>query len=419
MSGDSRGKRTALPYNVLVWLAAALFSTGIDGYVLTGLLPAIASSLHVTDAAAGQLVTVFALTSGLGAPVLGAATSGRDQRRSILLALAAFVLGNVVTALAMTYPTALAGRIVAALGACLLTATISGYVIHVAPEHQRGRALSFVLGGWMAATALGVPVGLILGQASWRLPLIMVGAVGTIAFVGILAKLPHLTLERGTTRERLRPLHQPSLVAGLVITTGILCASYACFTYSVLILGPNLGSGFVIVLVMFGYGLASMLGNAITGRLADRYSPARVLTVILLGLFCVAIVGSVVFSRPAGPAGAALGLFWFLAAGVGNGGAAVPQQARLAAMAPHSATVVMALNGSAISLGAALGGALGGLALAVDIRPGSLPLIAAAVLAATFALHLAVFAVERRTEPVRTGEGARETGEQRSCSSKR
>ncbi|HEY5223859.1 MAG TPA: MFS transporter [Microbacteriaceae bacterium] len=395
MSSDSRRTRTVLPYNVLVWLAVALFSTGIDGYVLTGLLPTIATSLHVGDAAAGQLVTVFALTSAIGAPLLGAVTSGWEQRRSILLALAVFVAGNLVTALAPTYAIALAGRIVAALGACLLAATISGYVIHVAPEHQRGRALSFVLGGWMTATALGVPVGLMLGQSSWRLPLIMVAAVGSVAFVGILVKLPRLRLAHRTIRERIRPLRQPRLVAGLLVTTGILCASYTCFTYSVLILERSLGSGWVIVLVMFGYGLASMLGNMVSGGLADRYPPGRVLTLTLLGLLCVGVVGVVAFALPAGPNVAVLGLIWFLAAGIGNGGAAVPQQARLAAMAPHSASVVMALNGSAISLGAALGGALGGLALTAGVRPGGLPIVAVAVLVATLALHVSVAVVER------------------------
>src|SRR5690606_37016665 len=129
---------------------------------------------------AGQLVTVFALTSALAGPLLGALTSGREQRATILAALAAFVAGNVVTALAPGLGPALAGRILAALGASILGAAVTGYVVHLVPERQRGRALSFVLGGWMTATALGVPVGLLLGRSSWRLPLLLVAAVGIL-----------------------------------------------------------------------------------------------------------------------------------------------------------------------------------------------------------------------------------------------
>src|SRR5699024_7781930 len=110
----------------LIWLAVATFTTGIDGYVLAGLLPDIASDLEVSAAAAGQLVAVFALTSAVAGPILGATTSGWEQRRTILAALTTFVLGNLVNALAPTYAIALGGRVVAALGGCLLGAAVTG-----------------------------------------------------------------------------------------------------------------------------------------------------------------------------------------------------------------------------------------------------------------------------------------------------
>lgn len=367
-----------------------MFSTGIDGYVLAGLLPAIAADLGVTDAAAGQLVSVFALTSAVAAPLLGAATSGWERRKTIALSLAGFVAGNVVVGIAPGYPVALGGRVVAALGASLLNAAITGYVIHLAPQRHRGKALSFVLGGWMAATALGVPVGLLLGQSSWRFPLIMVAAVGTVALLGIWIRLPRLRLPAGTLAERLRPLRQPSLVAGLLVTTGILCASYTCFTYAVLILKPSHPVGWLIIVIMFGYGLASMLGNAATGRLVDRFTPVRVLTVILVGLALNSVFGAVSLTVAPVSVAAVLGLVWFFLAGVGNGGGGVPQQARLAAMAPASAAIVMALNSSAITLGSALGGGLGGLALTAHVPAPGLPAVAAVILAITLGLHLLV-----------------------------
>jgi DHA1 family inner membrane transport protein len=250
-----------------------------------------------------------------------------------------------------------------------------------------GYVLAFVLGGWMTATALGVPVGLALGQSSWRFPMILVSVVGTIALAGILLKLPRLHLPARTLAERLRPLGQPRLPAGLLVTTGILCSSYTCFTYATLILGSAFPAEWMIIVIMFGYGLASMLGNAVTGRLADRFTPLPVLSVILTGLLLNSLFG--VLASAFGVLGVA-GLAWFFAAGIGNGGAAVPQQARLAALAPDSAPIVMALNGSAISLGAALGSALGGAALAAGSSPYGLLTVAATILAITLALHQVV-----------------------------
>ena len=379
-----------MSYRPLLWLAVALFSTGIDGYVLAGLLPAIAADLRVSAAAAGQLMSVFALTAALAGPVLGTVTSRWERRTTIALSLAVFIVGNLIVGLATLYSVAIAGRVVAALGACLLNAAVTGYAIALTPERHRGKALSFVLGGWMAATALGVPIGLVIGQSSWRFPMIMVAVVGTVALVGILLKLPKLHLPGGTLVDRLRPLRQPRLLAGLLVTTGILCSSYACFTYATLILGPHFHAEWMMITIMFGYGVASMLGNAVTGRLTDRFSAIRVLTVVISGLLLNAIVGMVALSLFPLTLAAVCGLLWFFTAGVGNGGAAVPQQARLASMAPDSATIVIALNGSAISLGSALGSGLGGAALAAGSAADSLLGVSAVILAITVTLHLIV-----------------------------
>ncbi|WP_405071808.1 MFS transporter [Kribbella sp. NBC_01510] len=377
-------------YRPLVWLAVATFSMGIDGYVLAGLLPAIAGDLRVSTAAAGQLMTIFALTAALAGPVLSTVTSRWERRTTIVLALGVFVLGNLIVGLAQNYPIALSGRVVAALGGSLLNAAVLGYVIAMTPVQHHGKALSFVLGGWMVATALGVPVGLVIGQSSWRFPLIMVAVVGSIALVGIMIGLPRLHLPAASLADRLRPLGQPRLLAALLVTTGILCSSYTCFTYAVLILGPHLGADWMIIAVMFGYGVASMVGNAVTGRLTDRFTPVRVLTVVLTGLLLNSVLGMTGLMLSPAVLVTVLGLLWFFLAGVGNGGAAVPQQARLGALAPASAAIVMALNGSAISLGSALGSGLGGVALTTGLPPNGLLGVASVVLAITVTLHLIV-----------------------------
>lgn len=372
-----------------MWLAVATFSMGIDGYVLAGLLPQIADDLSVGPAAAGQLMAVFALTSALAGPVLGALTGGWERKATIVGALGVFVIGNLVVALAPTYAIAMTGRVVSALGGALLNAVISAYVVAKTPPERRGRALSLVLGGWLTATALGVPLGLLLGQSDWRIPLFLVVAVGSAALVGILLRVPRLRLPPRSLRETLQPLREPRLLAALVVPVGIMCASYLCFTYATLIVGPRVGGGLVMVLVMFCYGLLSLVGNVLTGRLTDRRPPVQVVTGILGLLIASALLGSLGLLLP-GALGTVAAIVWFFACAVGNGGSGVPLQARLSAMAPDSAALVFALNGSAMALGSALGSGLGGAALEIGVAPDRLLLISAVVLAATMLVHLAV-----------------------------
>ena len=43
----------------LLILSIGTFTLGVDGFVLSGLLPQVAASLHVSASTAGQLTTIF------------------------------------------------------------------------------------------------------------------------------------------------------------------------------------------------------------------------------------------------------------------------------------------------------------------------------------------------------------------------
>ncbi|WP_197696477.1 MFS transporter [Nocardia terpenica] len=150
-------------YKRLFPLALATFAVGVDGFVIAGLLPAIAEDLGTTTPAAGQLVTVFAVTFAVASPVLGAATSGLNRRTALILALSIFVVGNAATALGTGYGAVMAARIVTAAGAGIITSAASSTAAAVAPPQRRGAALAFVMGGLTTATALGLPLGTLIG----------------------------------------------------------------------------------------------------------------------------------------------------------------------------------------------------------------------------------------------------------------
>ena len=52
----------------LLILSIGTFTLGVDGFVLSGLLPQVAVSLHVSASTAGQLTTLFALVYAAGSP---------------------------------------------------------------------------------------------------------------------------------------------------------------------------------------------------------------------------------------------------------------------------------------------------------------------------------------------------------------
>src|SRR5262245_33754716 len=87
---------TVLPGSLtpLIWLTLGAFAIGTEGLMIAGLLPALARDLNVGLAAAGNLVTAFALVYALGAPVAAVLTAGLERRRLLAIAMSSFVLAN-------------------------------------------------------------------------------------------------------------------------------------------------------------------------------------------------------------------------------------------------------------------------------------------------------------------------------------
>lgn len=369
----------------LLPLALATFAVGTDGYVIAGLLPAIATDLNVSTPAAGQLVTVFALVLALSAPIMGALTSGLDRRSALLTALTVFIIGNAVTSLATGYAVVMAARVVTAVGAGIITSAASSTAAAIAPPERRGRALAFVLGGLTLATALGLPLGTLIGRADWHITLWAVAGIGLVAALGIAVGLPKVTLPAASLPDRLRPLKQARVLALLAVTALAFLGAYTLYTY----IGSALqnatgGSESLLTLVLLAWGVGTLAGNITAGRLVDRHDPRHVLTGTL-ALAALALALTPLAVRALAPT-----LVWAAVWGATIGVIVVPQQHRLIALSPAAAPILLGLNSSALYIGVALGGGLGGLAQEwFGFIPPHLGLPAAGITALALFWHLA------------------------------
>ena len=149
---------------------------------VAALLPGIASDLTVSLQAAGQLVTVFALTYALSSPLLTALTGNVNRRRLLILSMAAFAGANLIAALASGYWFLLGARILLALSAGLYVPSANALAGVLVPPERRGRALAIVGGGISLAVAIGVPMGAFVGSHfGWRMTFLGVAVLAAIA----------------------------------------------------------------------------------------------------------------------------------------------------------------------------------------------------------------------------------------------
>jgi MFS transporter, DHA1 family, inner membrane transport protein len=373
----------------LVILAVGTFVLGVDGFMLPGLLPHIATSLSVSVPTAGQLTTAFAVAYAIGSPVIATVTGRMDRRVVIAAGLAVFLTGMALQAAGPSYQVVLAGRITAALGAAAFQASAYAVTGVMSSPGHRARSFAVIAAGSSLATVLGVPCGLLIGQwLGWRGALWTVAALAALAALLAAVSLPSVTLPPTSLRSRVSVLANPRLLILLLTSALALAPLYLVTAYTAAVVAVSTRGSTAVLVALLIFGGGYFTGNRLAGRFADRFNPFSSLTAALAVMICAtATLGGV--QHWLVPTLAAL-----FTLGLSGSFLIIPQQNRIFVAAGDLAAVALGLNGSMIYLGAALGAALGGSVLSIA---GVLWLAPAASAAAALVLGIAqLTAPERR-----------------------
>ncbi|MGD9478032.1 MFS transporter [Shinella sp. G-2] len=378
-------------------LTVAAYAIGTTEFVIVGLLPTVASDLHITLPLAGLIVSVYALGVTFGAPVLTALT-GKLGRKPLLLGLMAlFIAGNALAALAPSYGMLLAGRVLSAFAHGVffsVGATIAADL--VAPD-KRASAIAMMFMGLTVAIVTGVPLGTFIGQTfGWRATFWAVAGLGVVALAAIAFLLP-ANLRRETPAslmEQVRVLGSGRLLIVFAMTALGYGGTFVTFTFLSPLLQEVTGlSANTVSLVLVLYGAAIALGNVIGGKVADR-DPVRALVVLFALQAAVLVI--LTFTAPSPFLAlvtlAALGFLSF--ANVPGLQLYVVDMARR--HRPAAVDVASALNIAAFNLGIAAGAWIGGLVVASPLGLGATPWIGAILVAGALGLTLASGALDRR-----------------------
>ncbi|WP_405747271.1 MFS transporter [Streptomyces canus] len=390
----------------LVALAVGGFGIGLTEFLIAGLLPQVAESFAVSEAAAGRLISGYALSVAVGAIALTAATA-RLPRKHVLVGLVVlFVLGNLLSAIAPSYPVMLLGRIVAALchGSFFGIGSLVARSL-VAPE-RKSRAVAVMFAGLTVANVLGVPFGALVGERwGWRAAFWAVTAIGLLALAGIIAFVPRRAGETPPTepaaptglRAQLGAFRSGQVWLTLVATAlgyGGMFGAFSYIAYTFTEVGGFSSADVAWLLMVYGVGL--VVGNLIGGRAAD-HDRDRALVLALAGLtVTLALFGLLATSATASVVLVFLmGVFGF---------AGVPGMITRVTDYAHGAALAASANVSASNIGNALGAWAGGLAITAGLGY-TAPLYVGAGIVLTSVLVMTVAA--HRARP--TGRQARES----------
>lgn len=343
----------------LLALALGAFGIGLTEFGIVGLLPQIATEFKVSEQVAGYLVSGYAVSVAVGAIILTALMIRMERRLTLMLLSTLFIIGNLISAMSVSYEMLLFGRIVAALCHGAFFSVGAVVAADMVTDDKKGGAISLMFAGLTVSNIIGVPLGTFVGlELGWRTTFWALAIIGVITMIGIRVLIPAMPAHRDTRLGRefavfKRPQVWISALLSVLSFGGVIGGfTYIAFTLTQV-------SGFTLqtvpwLLVLFGVG--TFIGNIYGGKAADK-SLNKSLGTILLFLTIV-MAAFALFAQ-----NQIMTVILLLLMGTVGLATAPGLQLRMMKYASDAPTVASGTNIAAFNIGNALGAWLGGLAL--------------------------------------------------------
>lgn len=182
-----------LPAEVAV-LAAVAFSVAVGFGIVAPVIPLFAREFGVGNAAAGAVVSAFALMRLASALAGGRLVERLGERLVLATGLGVVAVSSLLAGLAQTYAQLLVLRGVGGIGSAMFTVSALALLLRLVRPDQRGRASAWFQAGFLVGGVSGPAFGGVLAAVSLRAPFFVYAATLGVALAITLAALRHTPL---------------------------------------------------------------------------------------------------------------------------------------------------------------------------------------------------------------------------------
>lgn len=278
-----------------VALVTVGFALGFAEFIVIGITPDIAEIYQIPLSDAGNLVGYFAVAYAVSTPIIVLST-GRFRRFPLfVIFLIVFNVGNILAILAPSYEVLMLARICTAIVSGVTLSTVMTFINDIIPQEQAPRIISFVYAGFSVASVLGTPIGTLLSDAfGIKSAFVAVEAVALLVTVLLLISVPRSgsTDVSSSVREQLVILKDRRIILVLVMKAFGMAATYVFYVYVTPILEDSVGlSVWMVSLVLFFYGGATIVSNLGSGSLVQRYGLGKLPLMFALQALVLVLLG--------------------------------------------------------------------------------------------------------------------------------
>jgi MFS transporter, DHA1 family, inner membrane transport protein len=343
---------------IIVVLLAALNFTHILDFMI--MMP-LGNYLLVSPMQFSVLVAAYSISAFFSGLVVAMFIDQFDRKKFLLCAYIGFVIGTLACGFANSYGLLLTARIVAGLFGGIIGAQVLSIVSDMFTYERRGRAMGAVMGGFAAASILGVPISLYLTnifKQDWHVPFLLIGSLGVIFIPLIIRFIPTMTAHIQKADIRVSPFSslvtvykERSQKNALIFSCLLMMGHFLIIPFINPYLEFNKGFSKDLTPMIYLVGGAASLAAAIyLGRLADKKGK---LTVFSLSVFFSLFMVLIITRMPNVSFSVVLLFFavWFIVAT----GRIVTAQAMISEVVkPEQRGSFMSINGSVQQLGSGL-----------------------------------------------------------------
>lgn len=235
---------------------AAALLVGLVGGFAAVLGPAFVQELGLEYKNTTWTALATAISSAACAPILGKLADALGRRRTLLLGVAVYTLGNVLTALAPSLLWMLIARFVVGIGTAAVAPVVIAYILTEFPPEQIARGFSLYMLLSSASVVIGPTAGAwIIKACGWRIMMWMCSIL-----CGLVLLFCGLAREKNVVKQ--------NALAGFDIQGAALVVVFFGLALCIPSVGQNIGWDTAIFRVIFVAAALSFIGLAVTEKKA-------------------------------------------------------------------------------------------------------------------------------------------------------
>ncbi|MGY3743631.1 MFS transporter [Leuconostoc inhae] len=345
---------------IILGLFFGVFVTGADSFIISPILPEIATSFKTSVGLTAYGVTIYALCFAFGSPIFGPLGDKYNKKKLLITGIVVFFLGTMLCGFSTNLLSFYIYRAVAGVGASMFVPNVWAFI----GSNFDGKRLNHVMGIVMSALSLsiavGVPLGTTLAQISdWHMAF-WGSAVLTFIVLVLIAFIPNQNAINPNARmSYIKSFKNVFLaknaVIALMITLTWMIGFYSVYTF----LGTYIQSTFGFDVAMTGYifiayGLSNFIASFFGGKVMTLLGKKRSIN-LNASISIIIILGLMISEN-----NILILILLLILLAFAQGFGVTSLNAYIVNLVPSNRSTLMALNSSSLYLGLTFGSGIGG-----------------------------------------------------------